>query len=41
LRAERRRVEQLRREVREVAGWLHKHEQAANVAGLYGTMNAE
>jgi hypothetical protein len=41
LRAERRRVEQLRREVREVAGWLRQREQAASIAGLYGTMNAQ
>ncbi len=33
---ERRTVEQLLGEVREVTGWLEKREQAASIAGLYG-----
>jgi hypothetical protein len=36
LRLERRQVEQLLGEVREVTGWLEKREQAASIAGLYG-----
>jgi hypothetical protein len=36
LRAERRQVEQLLGETREVAGWLEQREQAASIAGLYG-----
>jgi hypothetical protein len=33
---ERRKVEKLRGEVREVTGWLEQREQAASIAGLYG-----
>lgn len=33
---ERRAVEQLQQEIREVAGWLEQREQAASIAGLYG-----
>jgi hypothetical protein len=36
LKAERRQVEQLLKETREVAVWLEQREQAASVAGLYG-----
>jgi hypothetical protein len=36
LRGERRRVEQLLAETREVAAWLGQREQAASIAGLYG-----
>jgi hypothetical protein len=36
LAAERRDVEKYLGEIREVAGWLEKREQAASVAGLYG-----
>ena len=34
--AERRQVEKLAGETREVASWLQKREQSATVAGLYG-----
>jgi hypothetical protein len=34
---ERQRIEKLGAEVREVASWLHKREQTASVAGLYGS----
>jgi energy-coupling factor transporter ATP-binding protein EcfA2 len=37
LKAERHEVEQLLGEVREVAGWLRQREQAASIAGLYGS----
>jgi len=37
LEAERRQVEKLAGETREVASWLNKREQSASVAGLYGT----
>ena len=33
---ERRRLDQLQKETREVAGWLHEREQAANITELYG-----
>jgi hypothetical protein len=36
LQKERRQVEQMLGEVREVTGWLEKREQAASIAGLYG-----
>jgi energy-coupling factor transporter ATP-binding protein EcfA2 len=36
LQKERRQVEQLQGEVREVTAWLEKREQAASIAGLYG-----
>jgi hypothetical protein len=36
LRQERRQVEQLLKETREVAAWLGQREQAASIAGLYG-----
>jgi ABC-type multidrug transport system fused ATPase/permease subunit len=36
MRAERRQVEQLLHETKEVATWLERREQAANIAGLYG-----
>jgi hypothetical protein len=36
LKKERQQVEQLQGEVREVAAWLEKREQAASIAGLYG-----
>jgi hypothetical protein len=36
LRKERRRVEQLAKQTREVAAWLAQREQAASIAGLYG-----
>ena len=36
LRAERRHVEQLQRETREVAEWLAQREQAASITSLYG-----
>jgi hypothetical protein len=36
LREERRRVDKLIDETREVAAWLEKREQSASVAGLYG-----
>jgi hypothetical protein len=36
LKRERRQVEQLTREARDVAVWEERHEQAANIAGLYG-----
>jgi energy-coupling factor transporter ATP-binding protein EcfA2 len=34
---ERRRIDKLVGEVREVASWLEKHEQTASIAGLYGS----
>jgi hypothetical protein len=37
LREERRRVDKLIDETREVAAWLEKREQSASVSGLYGT----
>lgn len=36
LQGERRRVEEILKEVREVAGWLEQREQAASILGLYG-----
>jgi hypothetical protein len=36
LRAERRQVEKILAETREVASWLHQREQSASIAGLYG-----
>jgi hypothetical protein len=36
LQKERRQIEQMLGEVREVSGWLEKREQAASIAGLYG-----
>jgi hypothetical protein len=36
LRRERRQVEQLQTETREVAAWVEQREQAANITGLYG-----
>ena len=36
LEAERRQVEKLAGETREVSSWLEKREQSASVAGLYG-----
>jgi hypothetical protein len=36
LKRERRQVEQLAVQAREVAVWVEQHEQAANIAGLYG-----
>jgi hypothetical protein len=36
LRQERRQVEQLLGENREIAAWLSQREQAASIAGLYG-----
>ncbi len=36
LEAERRQVEKLAGETREVASWLRQREQSASVAGLYG-----
>jgi energy-coupling factor transporter ATP-binding protein EcfA2 len=36
LRDERRQVEKLLTETREVASWLHEREQSASIAGLYG-----
>ncbi len=36
LREERRRLEQMQSETREVAVWLREREQAASIAGLYG-----
>jgi hypothetical protein len=36
LRKERRRVEQIAGQTREVAAWLAQREQAASIAGLYG-----
>src|SRR5262249_47614278 len=36
LKAERRKVEHLLSETREVTGWLEQREQAASIAGLYG-----
>jgi hypothetical protein len=36
LKAERRQIEHILAEVREVTGWLEQREQAASIAGLYG-----
>jgi hypothetical protein len=36
LREERRAVEKLAADVREVAAWLERREQSASIAGLYG-----
>ena len=36
LREERRRVEKVIKETREVATWLHRREESANIEGLYG-----
>jgi hypothetical protein len=38
LRQERRQVEQLQAETRELAAWLQERQQAASVAALYGTL---